>query len=411
MKYFINLFFLLLLLNMQIGCDKKSDYIKVVSTDRTKPGPVSNVKVINGPGMATLTYTLPDSKNILYVLATYKINDTLVEQSVNSYFTDTIFAKGFAKSKDYTVTLNVVTRAKIKSDPVTVTVHPTTPPYLLSYESIHLSSTFGGAYITAKNNTGQLVGTVLLKYDSATKKMLPIDQFNGSDSIITRSVRGYPSIPYLFGACVVDQYGNSSDTVLTTLTPLPEMQLDKSLFSEFTPAYPTDAPISGGWPVAGLWDGITNQDGSASWRGLAPPSGKFPIYCTFSLGVTAKLSRYTIWQRSSFAYGNENPTNWSIWGSQKAIPADVQLPLGVPRGTVVGDWINLGNFVYLPSPSGTQPNGSATSADEAFVAAGWDYDFAPDNPPVRCIRFSSEGSFSQKVLCIVRELTFFGEPQ
>ncbi|PZP49675.1 MAG: hypothetical protein DI598_07280 [Pseudopedobacter saltans] len=407
------LYFTMLLATIVLhSCKKQEGFNDVISSDKTKPGVVTNVTVTNGPGRSVISYSLPNSENLLYVRASYKIDSTKTRQSQTSYYTDTIVVDGFAESKDYTVTLTTITRANIESDPVTITVHPDTPPYMLAFKSLTLDATFGGAYLTVKNTTKQLVGTVLLKYDSATKKMLSLDQYNSADSVVRRSVRGYAPVPYIFGACIVDRFGNSSDTIIKVLTPIPEVQLDRTKFSAFSPAYATDATI--GWAVSGLWNGNTTSDGGGNaWRALGTVTqpSQFPLYCTFSLGVTAKLSRFKVWQRGNpFSYANENSSSWSLWGSSKTNPADAQLPKGVPLGTVVGDWINLGNFVPPPKPSGL-PLNSYNAADDALVAAGFEYDFSPDNPPVRCIRYSSESSFSGDVLCIVREIAFWGQVQ
>jgi len=386
------------------SCNKISDYTGVISSDKTKPEPISNVSVVNIAGGANITYTLPKSDNILYVLADYKINNTNSRQAKTSYYSNTIMVSGFSKSQDYTVTLTVVTKANVSSDPVTVTVHPLQPPYLEVFPKLNLQPDFGGANISCINDSKQPIGVVLLAYDSLTGKMLPINQFYTTDSIISRTERGYPSIPRKFGAYVTDPYGNISDTIYATITPYPEIQLDKNKFQTYT--LPTDAPAD--WNVSGLWDGVTNQDGDYAWRGIPLT---FPVVCTFDLGVTAKLSRYTIYGRSGqFAYSNENSTNWTIWGSNAVNPHDIQLPLQSNPGDKAGDWINLGNFVPPPKPSGL-PVGQSTAADQALVSAGFQYTFPISNPPVRYIRFESEGSYSGITYCIVHELTFFGNPQ
>src|SRR5579872_4647340 len=106
----------------QPGCKKTDGYNTVTSTDKTKPGVVTNVKVVNFNGGAYITYALPSSPNILYVQATYAINDKVTRQTKSSYYSDSITVSGFAKSQDYKVTLQVVTRAEVTSDTVVVTV-------------------------------------------------------------------------------------------------------------------------------------------------------------------------------------------------------------------------------------------------------------------------------------------------
>ena len=47
----------MVLLLTQPGCRKTDGYNSIVSTDMTKPGPVSNIKVVNFNGGAYITYS------------------------------------------------------------------------------------------------------------------------------------------------------------------------------------------------------------------------------------------------------------------------------------------------------------------------------------------------------------------
>src|ERR1700744_2267066 len=143
MKLHYIIFLVALTLFGQLGCKKTDGYNTIVSTDKTKPGVVTNVKVVNFNGGAYITYTLPDSKNILSVQANYMISGKDSRQSKSSYYSDSITVSGFAASQDYNVTLTVVSRASISSDPVQVPVHPATPPYLLAIPPAKMVPDFG----------------------------------------------------------------------------------------------------------------------------------------------------------------------------------------------------------------------------------------------------------------------------
>src|SRR3546814_7106383 len=83
------------------GCEKAPDYNEVISTDQTKPDVVTGIQVDNVQGGAYITYSLPKTDNLLYILAEYKINDEVSRQKKESYNTDTILVDGFAKRKEY----------------------------------------------------------------------------------------------------------------------------------------------------------------------------------------------------------------------------------------------------------------------------------------------------------------------
>ncbi|ANI90758.1 hypothetical protein A9P82_11730 [Arachidicoccus ginsenosidimutans] len=405
----INLYQCLCLLAILfVSCNGKSDFNIITSGDKTKPGVVTNIKVTNTPGGANISYTLPNSPNVLYVQATYISNDRNVVQTKKaSYLLDSMRLRGFQKSQDYKVSLKVVTNANVSSDSVVVTVHPETPPYLIASETASLTPDFGGPYVTAINtDTSEAVQYVILYFDSTTQTYQHFYQAYSKDSLMEYNVRGFPSEPSKFAVYYTDQYGNASDTTYSTLTPLPEIKLDKSLFRTYVLA--SDAPAN--WPVSQLWDERYSADGgsdaSSDWRGISTTG--FPVVCTFDMGVTAKLSRFIYWPRlGTWPWQNENCQHFAIWGSNVANPHDAQLPLQSERGDVVGDWTNLGNFEPPAKPSGL-PMGQTTAADQAFAAAGFEYGLSSQNPPVRYIRFEALDSYTGITNNITAELTFYG---
>jgi hypothetical protein len=381
----------------QPSCKKIDGYNDVVSTDLTKPGPVSNVQVKNFNGGAYITYTLPDSKNILYVQAQYNINDKTSRQTKSSYYSDSVTVSGFAKSQDYNVILYVVSRANVLSDSVTVTVHPETPPYLLAYASLKLEDDFGGVNIQAVNPSGANIGIITIFPDAVTKKLEIVDQNYTNQDSINYSLRGYDTLPKSFGVYVTDQWGNISDTLFQTIHPIYETLMDKSLFKQYT--LPTDVPKYQNndlFNLPNMWNNNTT-DFYNTMQPILPNSDKsfiWPAWVTFDIGQTAKLSRYTLWERSGdndellWTYGS--PQTWVLWG-RADIPKDEMMPVDSsnlpPVGSVTPNgWINLGVFHAPAKPSGL-PNPQYTNADLSFWLNGFGFNFDLSLPPVRYIRF------------------------
>ncbi|HTD97828.1 MAG TPA: DUF5000 domain-containing lipoprotein [Mucilaginibacter sp.] len=396
----------LLLLVLLGSCKKNDGYTTPISTDKTKPGVITDIKVKNLNGAAYITYALPNSPNLLYVMAQYNINGKTVRQTKSSYYTDTVLVEGFAKSKDYSVTLWSVSRANVQSDPVTVTVHPDTPYYLLVKPTIKLAADFGGVNLKAINRGKSPVGVILIALDNSTQALEVQDQHYTNADSINYSVRGYPATPRQFGAYVTDKYGNTSDTTTLTITPIFETLLDKSKFSIYKT--PSDSPTAYGWEVPYLWDNKT--DGySNGWH--TAPAAPPPIQCTFSMGISAQLSRFIMWERpDQYSYAHGNPKDFSIWGSNKPAPQDAVLPQAAPVGTVVGDWINIGNFHYPDPPSGLTP-GFTNAADNTFVAAGVNFDIPPGAPVVRYFRLLVHDTWSNGDFAHVMEFSIYGKPQ
>lgn len=385
------------------ACAKEDMYNDVISNDQTKPDPVSDLKVINFKGGAHIIYRLPKSGNILYVQASYKINGTAARQAKSSYYSDTITVSGFAESKDYEVSLRVVSRANIMSDEVIITVHPDIPVYKEVLPTVVMTPDFGGVNIRALNISRQPLGVILVLEDPVTKKYEIMDQFYTKQDTIDYSVRGYDTTAKKFGVYITDQWGNISDTVEKVLSPIFETQLDKNKFSVVR--MPTDAVIGYGWNLPNLWDG--KQDGTG-WHTL--PGGTFPLVATWGLGVSAKLSRFTIWQRlGEYTYSHGNPRDFSLWGSDKANPVDQQLPVDAAEGTVVGDWVNMGNYHYPDPPSGARP-GAATATDIVFAAAGVGFQVPLASPKVKYLRFAVASTWSGGDFAHFMEITIWGNP-
>lgn len=386
------------------SCKKSDGYNEPISTDKTKPGIITNVKIDNFNGGARLTYTLPQGSNLLYVLAKYTIRNGVNRETKSSYYTDTIVVDGFAKKQEYDVTLYAVSRANVMSDPVTVKVHPDTPYYQLIAKTIKTSPDFGGINVTSLNKDRQPIGMILLALDPKTNDLEIADQNYTNKDSINYSARGYGSTPRKFGVYVADRFGNNSDTTIVTITPFPETLMAKNKFFTYRLNSDADLYTDGGWAVDRLWDGNTGEPG---WHTNASSKG-MPAIVTFGMGVKAKLSRFILWNRGGqYAYSHGNAKVFSLWGSDKDAPQDAKLPLSSAVGTVIGDWRNLGNYKFPDPPSGLAA-GAANPADRAYVEAGVNFNVPLTSPAVKFLRLSVSETWSGGQFAHALELSFYG---
>lgn len=399
----------------QAACKKSDGYNDVVSGDMTKPGVVTNVKVNNFNGGAYITYTLPASKNLLYVQAEYKINDQTSKQVKSSYYSDSLTVSGFARSQDYKVVLYAVSRAQVKSDPVEVTVHPETPPYLLARPTVVLTRDFGGVNIQVTNTAKANLGIITVTPDAVTKKLEIVNQNYTNQENVSYSVRGYDTLMRRFGVYITDQWGNISDTVFADLIPIYETQMDKSRFQEMR--FPTDVGTDFDWFIRYLWDNKTTAPG---FHSTFPTSEPLPKWITFDMGQSAKLSRYTANFRgidgsNNFLWSSGAPQTWVLWGrntaaADEALPTDSMALPAVGQATP-GGWINMGKF-HLPA----QPSGliapQYTNADLAYWNAGFPFNFNLDLPKVRYMRFQCfTNAGGSNDFFNIMELSFWGDPR
>ncbi len=384
------------------SCKEMESNIDIISNDKTKPDVVTNVRVENINGGARISYTLPNSKNLLYVLARYPINDNRIRETKSSYYTDTILVDGFALEKEYEVTLYAVSRANVMSDPVVVKVNPQTPNYLLINSNIEITPDFGGANFYGLNPNKVPVAVHLLAFNENTNQYDEQDPEYISSGIVNVSMRGFDAVPRKFGVYTTDRFGNKSDTIFKTLTPLFETLLDKSKF--FTYNLPSDAIIGFGWEFHYFFDGRIDGNG---WHTVPTPNGK--TIGTFGLGVNAKISRLVVWQRPTEYFANQNTRTFTIWGSASDAPQDMLPPRNSPEGTVVGDWVNMGNFTFPNPASGSQPN-QATQADHAIVAQGVNFTMPSIAPKVKFIRFETTQTWGGLNYVNAMEISVYGDP-
>ena len=105
------------------GCTKEQTKVPI-DNDPTVPGVVTDIKVVNTNGGATLTYSLPDDKNLLYVKAVYETSKGHSQEVKASYYTNSMQLSCFGDTLEHTVSLYAVSKSEVASAPVTVTVNP-----------------------------------------------------------------------------------------------------------------------------------------------------------------------------------------------------------------------------------------------------------------------------------------------
>lgn len=372
-----------------VGCDEAYKGVPMVDTDDIAPSPVSDVIIENISGGAILSYTLPNSDNLLYVLAEYSRKDGVVSEKKASYYHNSLTLEGFPDTIAYPVNLYAVSRGGKKSDPVSVTIHPLTPPVISVFNSLSVKRTFGGMYVNFENEAETDIKISVTTTDSLSNVYIA-DTYYTKMKLGNFSIRGFAPEPRSFGVYVSDRWGNVSDTAYHEIVPLFEQKLDKSKFREFH--LPGDNWMAhGGRVMERLWDeGYSNNEQFASERGHG-----FPQSFAFDLGVHATLSRFLLYPRVDASAFLNMPKTFEIWGSTSPNPD--------------GSWDNWVKLLdgEIIKPSGL-PIGEVSQEDLDYAAGGIEFEFSPDTPPVRYIRFKTLSVFAQDNVAIW-ELTFFGQ--
>jgi hypothetical protein len=354
------------------------------------PPPVSNLKVMNLPGAAKISYTVPGDPNLLYVEAvwTYKGN---TRNAKSSYYSDTLSIEGFGDTSECEVKLYSVSTGEKRSEPVSTIVKPLTSPVEEVFKSLTVKPDFGGINVGFHNATGSnIVISVLIK--DSIGDLVQADAFYTNLVRDSFSTRGFEATPRLFGVFVKDRWNNLSDTLFITETPFFEKQLSKLLFKELNP-YPGDVNdqiYSAAYPMRNLWDNANAIFVTKQGLGL-------PESFTIDLGVTAKLSRMKYLQRQStaFYYASGTPEIFEVYGSNNPAPD--------------GDWASwtLLSTCVSKKPSGL-PLNIVTNDDLDAAKAGEDFNFPVSAEAYRYLRFRVLKNYGNASNITFAELTFWG---
>lgn len=368
-----------------------------VSKDDTAPPPVSNVQVKNLPGGATISYALPKSENLLYVLASYDKGDSANIEKKSSYYNNSITIKGFGDTSQHKINLYAVSRGGKKSDPVTITITPLTPPVTSVFRSLIVQPTFGGISVQFENESEANVKIVVLTTDSLGELYTTkIDYTKAKEGDF--AARGFDSVSRKFGIFVRDRWNNYSDTLFVEHKPWFEEEIDKSKFKEINLPTDTYEPHVGkGMEM--LWDDIWNSNGNVFHT---HPNTGMPQWFTFDLGEEVRLSRFKFYHRlagnggkgTDGAYNSGDPTEFEIYGSNDPNPDGSW-----------DSWTLLGHFV-CKAPTSTPPS----SEDIQFACVdGEDFVFPlTDTMAVRYLRFKTLKTWGGVTYMYISELTLWG---
>jgi hypothetical protein len=387
------------------GC-KRETLNSPYDNNSTAPGVVSGVTVVNQNGKAKLTYSLPSDKDLLYVKAVYEISPGVNNEVVASRYTNNMVLDGFGDTLAHTVKLYAVNSSEVASEPVSVTVNPLTPGYVLARRSLSVLSTFGGFDLTCNNPVQDNLAIIPLVDTSGKGQWV---QTTGMENVysklplITASVRSQPAVTRNYAFTVRDRWLHYSDTLVVSLTPLFEQQLDKSKWSNLV--LPNDATIlnNGGFTnVSYIWDNNFHP----GWPQclFTVESATTPQTVTIDLGSSHILSRMQVnpyKEVGNFYYVRGNVKDFEIWGSNAP---DLKTP--EPDILVDPTWTKL-TTCHVVKPSGSAYQ-TETTDDQNQAYNGWQFNFPTGLSGYRYIRIRSLSNWQGSYFINIAEYTLWG---
>ncbi|MDR2039003.1 MAG: DUF4959 domain-containing protein [Bacteroidales bacterium] len=430
-------------------------------TDDIPPGKVTNIKVENFHGGATITYELPDDKDLLAVKAVYSFHEggkvyenfsSAIWDTTNVFKRDTIVLVGYPDTTEHIVNLYTIDLSRNESEPEQVIVKPLLSPVDLVRKSLKVNPTFGGVYCSWENIMEENIA-VSLYVDSVGEMTL-------DDTYFSKAVkggytfRGFPSKEYSFRIEIRDRWLNYSIPLDTMLTPLYEQQIkgrdELNIQQWYLWGFDNRECLSRGdnWGTAGsnrnftiliddvLFNASNWYHSGDDWGmlkhyvpGWTDNTFGYPAYFSIDMGKPASYSRLKIYMRARTPLFSANIfTVFEVWGTNnpKALVPEqtdedrlTNLKYWTSWEEVGGtdewknDWVQLGDYTLVLPSGATLTSDVITSEDEQFIRNGFDYEIDPDktNIPCRYIRFVCKksnfaGGKQQKNQ--MGELQFFG---
>ncbi|MBV5283586.1 MAG: DUF4959 domain-containing protein [Paludibacter sp.] len=382
------------------------------------PGVVTNVSYDSLPGAINLNYTTPKDPDLLYVKATYFLDNGTKMEAAASAYTNQLLIDGYGNNDSLrTVILNAVDLNQNVSAPIIIKVKPKKSPIYDVKNSLIADKDFGGIYLKWKNPLQAKLIVVVTTPDNSGKPILAIGgKFYSSISDALVNVRGYDSIPRTFYIQVMDRWGNKSKMDTLKVTPIFEQLISKAYHAKWN----GDATIpyqeyNSSYGVANVWN---NKFGSTSGADCYSTKSGGGVSTSFTYDLNSQAnnntgkgwiipSRLKLYARSGAGYSAIGEYI-RVWGSTS--PDVSTTKTGVNAWKLLGS--QLGGYHITPPSGKTGP--LATTDDKAYVEnTGYDIVFPPGSPAIRYVRIEMVSMWSGGSATghTVGEITWYGKVQ
>jgi len=412
------------------------------------PKQILNPRVRNMSGGSVIYYDRPDDKNLRYVKAEYTTDDGMKMDATASFFTDSIFVQGFSNACTIDVFLYSVSASEVRSEPVSVSISPEKPPYLVAFDNLEILPTFLGVRAATVNETNAKLTVAMYKKNPDNGRFEEIGMSFLNDERIDFTVKGQDTIENNYMVKIRDQWGRWSDEKTENIKPWFEKQLDKSLFREVRlcviqsgqdviPDQTGQILPSNFWGhFMHWWSGSdvrfeTLYDGrygnSIGTCYHTRPTGVLPQHFTIDFGKPYTLSRIVIWGRFSdvemgagsndtqHVFRNGFPKRIQLYGSTYTGTNERELQDDIDNPDY---WVDLGQFILRRADgttdmiTGAGTGGSAdfgTVEDRLILQRGHEFDFPQGMPQIRYFRFRSWELYNPAVNAVMLgEISLFG---
>jgi hypothetical protein len=184
------------------------------SIESTPPGKVTDITYTAAPGAVTIKYKMPTDPDLLYVKATYQLDDHSTKEAKATAYSNTMLLEGFGVGDSVRkVTVVAVDVNQNESEPTVVEVVPQASPIYETVKTVSASETYGGVKVNWTNPEDFNVILVVSRQNAKGEW----EQVNGGKIYAqgtgladTRSIQGIDSTEANFSVQVQDRRNQSS---------------------------------------------------------------------------------------------------------------------------------------------------------------------------------------------------------
>src|SRR5690554_322171 len=218
-----------ILIILSTGC-QEAGRIDFIDDSPAIPMQVTDIEIESTPGGAIISYNLPDDPNLLSVKALYEIQPSVFREAKSSYYNNSLELIGYGDTLTHPVKIYSVGKNNKESEPIHIDIKPLAPPVQTVFNSINLSSTFGGANVAFENESKAKLRIFLMVDSTGTGQWTTLRTLYTEAELGNFSVRGFETEEYKFAVYVKDRWNNNSDTMIVDLTPLYEEMIPKDIW-------------------------------------------------------------------------------------------------------------------------------------------------------------------------------------
>lgn len=380
---------LTILVGLLYACSEEP--IGQTPTDNIAPGGLTNVQAEGTPGGAIITYDLPDDEDLLCVKAVFLLKDGKMSEEKASVYVSSLEILGFGDTLSREVQLIAIDRSYNESEPITITVQPSSPPFVAVQKSLALSTAFGGIDVAMENPSEANI-IICIDIEDDKGDYVNFDKIYTKQAASVFKIRGMEAVESNLRYYVTDRWGNISAQENITLSPLFEMRIPSS---HIEPMTELTTEFAWGWQLPALFD-----DNSGTGYHTDQGSGEWPHHFVFDIDEGAiKISRIRIIQRDGFEFQHGMPREFTVYGTNE-FPTNSEFDYT--------NWTKIGDFESI-KPSGL-PIGQNSNEDVELARGGEDFDVNP-GPAYKYFRVDVTKSWSGQPFICFMEFQIFGDPE